>query len=375
MRKLRLAIVGCGSITERGLIPHLLLEQDKVEIVALCDISKDRSEEIAQKFDLANATTFTTLEEMLENSDAEAVAIATPIPYHFDQAHTCLSSGRHVYVQKTMTHSSEEARALIRIAHDKGLKIAASPGQMLLPAYMHARELIEEGVLGTVYVAIGVNMSRGHEHEALRSKTRKTALDPIWYYKEGAGPLRDMGVYSLHAICGILGRAKKVSAFATRPMEERYWNGKRIPVEINDNFTLSLELDRQRLATVCTTFSANPTILRWGHLTISGSEGSLEVRRLLSNSARYELLLHLGNETKPTRREFGTGLSEEHEMLEEAHVARDLLDFADAVLDNRPPLASAEDALHVIEIIEAAEKASETSSVVDILNREGRAGC
>ena len=134
MRKLLFGIVGCGSITDRGLIPHLLLEQDKIEIVALCDISKDRSEEIAQKFDLANATTFTTLEEMLENSDAEAVAIATPIPEHFVQAHTCLSNGRHVYVQKTMTHSSEEARALIRIAHDKGLKIVASPGQMLLPA-------------------------------------------------------------------------------------------------------------------------------------------------------------------------------------------------------------------------------------------------
>ena len=83
----------------------------------------------------------------------------------------------------------------------------------------------------------------------------------------------------------------------------------------------------------------------------------------------------LGNKTKPNRRVFGTGLSTEHEMLEETHVARDLLDFVDAVLDNRPPLASAEDALHVIEIIEAAEKASETSSVVDILNRGGRAEC
>ena len=48
MRRLRLAIVGCGSITERGLLPHLMLERDRVEITALCDISEARLEMLAR---------------------------------------------------------------------------------------------------------------------------------------------------------------------------------------------------------------------------------------------------------------------------------------------------------------------------------------
>ncbi len=42
MDPLRLAIVGCGGITERGLLPHLELEQDRAEVVALCDVSEQR---------------------------------------------------------------------------------------------------------------------------------------------------------------------------------------------------------------------------------------------------------------------------------------------------------------------------------------------
>ncbi len=42
MDRLRLAIVGCGSITERGLLPHLELERERVKVVLLCDVSEGR---------------------------------------------------------------------------------------------------------------------------------------------------------------------------------------------------------------------------------------------------------------------------------------------------------------------------------------------
>lgn len=367
MRRLRLAIVGCGSITQRGILPHLLLERDRIKITALCDTSEVRLGVLIQKFDIPNVETFTSLDELLRTSNAEAVAIATPIPVHYNQALDSLYSGRHVYIQKTMTQTPKEAAELIHIAHSNRLKIAASPGQMLLPAYSRARELILEGLIGTVYMALGVNMGPGHEYEAFRSETGEASPNPTWYYRQGGGPLRDMGVYSLHAICGILGRAKRVVSLATSPVPERYFNNESVQVEINDNVSLTLDLGEERLAIVCTTFSQNPEILRWGHLVISGSEGSVEIRRLRNNSSRYELFLKRGDEVKPRRQTFGTGLSREHDALEEAHVARDLLDFVDAVLDNHTPGASAEDALHVIEIIEAAERASQTNSVVKIL--------
>ena len=366
MSRLRLAIVGCGSITERGLLPHLMLERDLVEITALCDISEARLEMLAGKFDVPK--TFVNLSDLLRSAEAEAIAIATPISLHYGQAREALLQSRHVYVQKTMTQTAEEAQELARLANERGLALAASPGQMLLPAFIRARELVESGVLGSISETIGVNMAPGHEEEPLRKDAAQDSegIDPSWYYRKGGGPLRDMGVYSLHAIVGILGEARAVMALANRSVMERRWKRKRIPVEVYDSISLSLRFEKNGLAQVIAAFSANPPALRWGDLTISGSKGSLTVRPLPDKSWCYELLLTRSGATSPEREEFGTGLDEKHDALDEAHVARDLLDFVEAVRDRRFPRASAEAACHVIEIIEAAEKAAETGSVVEI---------
>ena len=363
MDRLRLAIVGCGSITERGLLPHLELEQDRVEVVALCDVSEQRLKQFAQTVGVRQ--TYTSFEELLRKTDVEAVAIATPIPLHYEQAKLALSEGRHVYVQKTMTQTAQEAHELVHLASERGLTLAASPGQMLLPAYKRARGLVHDGAIGTTYMAIAVNMALGHEYESLR-KHADAQLDPEWYYKKGGGPLRDMGVYSLHAITGILGPVKQVFSLGTSPVPLRHWQGKEISVEVPDNVGVILKLQENRLATVATTYSANPVIIYWGHLAISGSEGTIEVRLLAENSACYELIIQRAGETEPEKIFYGTGLSEKHDQLKEAHVARDLLDFVDAVRNRRSPGASAKHAAHVLEIIEAAELAQQGNKAMDI---------
>lgn len=360
MGKLRLAIVGCGSITERGLLPHLMLERNRVEVVALCDRSEARLKALAERFKIKK--TFANFSDLLSDSDAEAVAIATPIPLHHQQALAALLHGRHVYVQKTITQTLGEAKELIRVARERGRVLSASPGQMLLPAYRRAHELVNSGVLGKVYMAIGINLAPGHEYEALRGKD----LDPSWYFRPGGGALRDMGIYSIHAITGILGRACRVTSFTSCPVPERQWNRKKIQVEAPDNAVLALELEQNRLAVICTAFSANPEILHWGHLAISGLEGTLEVRRLPDRSSRYELVLRRIGEAKGRREEFGTGLGEEHDRLDEAHVARDLLDFVDAVVCGRQAGASAQRAFHAMEVIEAAERSVQLALAVKL---------
>ncbi len=274
--------------------------------------------------------------------------------------------GRHVYVQKTITQTLGEAKELIRVARERGRVLSASPGQMLLPAYRRAHELVNSGTLGKVYMAIGINLAPGHEYEALRGKD----LDPSWYFRPGGGALRDMGIYSLHAITGILGRACRVTSFTSRPVPERHWNRRKIQVEAPDNAVLALELEQNRLAVICTAFSANPEILHWGHLAISASEGALEARRLPERSSRYELVLRRMGQAKAVYEEFGTGLGEEHDALDEAHVARDLLDFLDAVRDGRPAKASAEYACHALAVIEAAERSAQLGSAIEISGSE-----
>ena len=110
MSRVRLAIVGCGSSTERGLLLHLMLEPGLVEVAALVDTSEIRLKELSEKFDIPKKSTFSSLEEMLNSSDAEAVAIATPIPLHYSQALAPLRHKRHVHIQniKGGIHASKD---------------------------------------------------------------------------------------------------------------------------------------------------------------------------------------------------------------------------------------------------------------------------
>ncbi len=360
MSPLRLGIVGCGSLTERGLLPHLSLARDRVRVTALCDVSEGRLRSLSARFDVPK--TYTRLSGLLAEPDLDAVAIATPIPLHYEQSRAALDAGHHVYVQKTMAGTGKEARDLLHRSTREELTLAASPGQMALPAYARARDLVESGQVGRVFLATGTTLAPGHETELLRSTNRAEGPDPAWYYAPGSGPLRDMGVYLLHAITGILGFARRVSALSTQVLKERNWGGSTIRGGVDDNAVLSLELDEDRLAVVSAAYSETPVHLHWGHLAISGSEGALEVRRRPNESA-YELLMRARGSPDVTREAFGTGLGTAHDALEEAHVARDVLDFIEAVREGRSPLARAEDACHVIDIIEASERAATTGRV------------
>ena len=82
---LRLGIVGTGSITLRGLLPHLTLKDvsHKVNITALCDPVIERANEAANKYNVPNA--YANFEDMLADDQFDAISIASPIGLHFEQ--------------------------------------------------------------------------------------------------------------------------------------------------------------------------------------------------------------------------------------------------------------------------------------------------
>src|ERR1700738_1300810 len=101
-RKIKVALAGLGSVSQRGILPHLAEADalEKMELVACCDIVADRAKETARVFGWRES--YGDYDEMLAKADVEAVLIATPIPAHYDQTMKALNVGKHVYVQKTM---------------------------------------------------------------------------------------------------------------------------------------------------------------------------------------------------------------------------------------------------------------------------------
>src|SRR5918911_3431430 len=146
----RMGVVGAGSISVRGILPHLSQNdlQDRVVLQAVCDPVPGRAAAAAERFGIPNA--FTEYEDLLARGEVDAVSIASPIGLHYQQGRQALDGGKHVHFNKTMTTTVAEATDLIDTARQKGLKIVAPPGEMLRTHNQHIKRMIERGDLGTL---------------------------------------------------------------------------------------------------------------------------------------------------------------------------------------------------------------------------------
>jgi predicted dehydrogenase len=78
---------------------------------------------------------------MLAKSDVDAVTIASPIGLHFEHARAALRAGKHIHLNKTMATTVAAADELIAMAATGGLRLVASPGEVLRPHVTRTREL------------------------------------------------------------------------------------------------------------------------------------------------------------------------------------------------------------------------------------------
>lgn len=361
---LRAGLVGCGSVSQRGILPHLSVHdaRESVRLVAVVDAVAERARQSAERFDVP--AHFTTVDAMLAAVDLDLVLIATPIPYHFENAMAAIAAGKHVYVQKTMTTTLAEADRLLAARDRAGVKLAAAPGYDLCSTTQRMRQIVREDGLGHVYVAYTYTLGFGHEHESIRSgEGVLAAIDPSWYYRSGAGPLPDVTVYALQLATSVLGPVRRVTALANKGASERTWRERSIAVEVEDNNVVLMEFHAGTLGVAvgsnCRGSARNP----WGGMGLYGTDGTLEITEVEMLSG-YPVAFDLTG--RAAERWFGAYataladqpyLTEPHLALEEPHIYVDIMDLADAIREDRPPRATAEQARHVVEIVEAARAA------------------
>ncbi len=358
---LRAGLVGCGSVAQRGILPHLSLPdaRESVRLVAVADAVEERARQSAARFAVPAA--YTRVEDMLSETDLDLVLIATPIPYHFQNAMAAIAAGKHVYVQKTMTTTLAEADELLAARDRAGVMLAAAPGYTLCSTTREMRQVVCDGALGHVYVAYTYTLGFGHEHEAIRGGAGVlAAIDPGWYYRPGAGPLPDVTVYALQLATSVLGPVRRVTALANKGAAERTWQGRSIAVDVDDNNLVLLEFAAGTLAVAVGANCHGSPRIPWGGLGLYGTAGSLEVTDVEMTSG-YPVAFDVQGASP---RAYTTTLAEqpylrgEHLGIEEPHIYVDIMDLADAIREGRPPRAGGEQARHVVEIVEAAQRAA-----------------
>ena len=116
MSKLHAAVIGCGAIAREHLSALKEL-QDKIDVLAVCDLSAARAEATAERFGIAKW--FTDFEEMLDQVKPDLVHVATPPSSHYAIAKHCLSRGLNVLCEKPITIEYEQFQSLRRLAEEK----------------------------------------------------------------------------------------------------------------------------------------------------------------------------------------------------------------------------------------------------------------
>src|SRR5204862_3788462 len=136
----------------------------------------------------------------------------TPSAEHASVTRAALEAGKHVYTEKPLALDADEAAELLREAELRGVRIGCAPDIFLGGAYQKARRLIDEGTIGEP-LAVSAAMLVGGAAAWHPS--------PEQFFRDGAGPLLDMGPYYLSAIVALLGPVRTVAGFASTPTAER----------------------------------------------------------------------------------------------------------------------------------------------------------
>lgn len=141
---LKVAIVGCGKIADDHCAQIQRIK--RCEIVGACDREPLMARQLCERFPVRRH--FSELGELLHEARPDVVHICTPPESHFAIARLCLERGCHVYVEKPFTLYQEDARRLIALATEKGLKITAGHDDQFRHAARRMRALIHNGFLG-----------------------------------------------------------------------------------------------------------------------------------------------------------------------------------------------------------------------------------
>jgi myo-inositol 2-dehydrogenase / D-chiro-inositol 1-dehydrogenase len=144
---LKLGIVGCGFVTEHRHLPTLQ-GLSQVQVAALADIDFDRCRRVADRFGVPER--YSSAGALLERPDIDAVAVCAPAAAHAEVALAALEAGKHVFVEKPLTLSLEEADALVERASGTHTVAAVGFNLRCHRLVRQARTLVREGAVGRV---------------------------------------------------------------------------------------------------------------------------------------------------------------------------------------------------------------------------------
>ena len=138
MKKLKIGVFGAGHL---GKIHLRCIQQasERFELVGFYDADAQNAEKVAQTFHIR---AFDSVDSLIELVDI--VDVVTPTIHHFSIAKAAILRGRHVFIEKPLTHTVAEAKELLSLTHEKGVKVQVGHVERFNPAFLSLGDIVIE---------------------------------------------------------------------------------------------------------------------------------------------------------------------------------------------------------------------------------------
>lgn len=348
--KARVGYIGVGNIFPRYV--EWSRRFNVLEPVACADLDETRAAQRAAEYNIEARS----MDDLLASDDIDVVVNLTVPKVHAEVDQRIIAAGKHVYAEKPLGTTLDEARAVLDAAESAGVRVGSAPDTFLGGGLQTCRKVIDEGWIGTPIAATAFMMSRGIE---------MWHPNPEFFYKPGGGPLLDMGPYYITALVSLLGPVRRVTASTQAGLPQRTVTsqpnfGQVIEVDVTTHDAGILDFHSGVIATTILSFDV------WQHslprIEIYGTRGTLRVPDPNTFGGPVELWLETDREWRAVPLAYSS----------EVERGIGLADMMQAAQDDRPHRASGQLAYHALEVMMAFNQSSESGTHVAIESRPDR---
>ncbi len=354
---MNIGIIGCGNISDTYFESQKIF--NNLNILVCADLVKEIADKKAHQYNILSQS----VDDLFQNEDIDIILNLTTPVAHKEVIIRSLENGKHCFSEKPLATNFKEGLKIQEISKQNNLFVGCAPDTFLGAAGQKSRKLIETGSIGKVVLGTFNIMSHGMED---------WHPNPDFFFKPGAGPVFDLGVYYLTQLINLNGPVKYVNSLSGTATKERIITskpryGEKIIVETPTTLIGTLEFHNNSKIQ----FFCSWDVWKHSHsfMELYGLDGSIKIPDpnffsgdiFLSNKNNEwrkinndKMLLGIPNKIDSDGSKIanyrGIGLS----------------DMINSIFNKKIPRCSLDLSLHVLEVMEGILKSSVSKSIVYI---------
>lgn len=323
MYAVRFGIAGCGHIAKKHVSAIESIEN--ANLTAVCDNNIDYAEAFAEQY---RVSAYTDYDEFIMDPGIDAVIICTPSGLHASMGEKAASHGKHLLVEKPFVLDLNDGARLIEVSRKRGIKLGVVHPNRMKPVVQALYRAIKEDWFGKItHVNATLRWNRGPQYFQSAAWRGTRALD--------GGILFNQAIHNIDLLNWLVGPVDEVFAYSTTRLHD---------IEIEDVCVSTLKLRNGALGVIEAAVTLYPGNLE-ETLSVFGSDGTVVLGgKTLSKILQWKFSCLSEEEAnfQVDRINNGQSLVGHKEII---------IDFVSAILNEREPLVTGEEALKTVKLI------------------------